>query len=295
MPQTTTRPAFTLVELLVVITIIVVLLALLTPALNTAIYRAELTVCASQLRGIGMNVTMYANEYKRYYPYRGLERVNNAANGNPPNYDQPAIIKYHPVTTERPFDQRETLRRAMAINKALNDPLTGELDMEADAEIIFTSYNLWWGFTYYNQPSPKAMNKLGDYWNYSGDRFDVLAGDRDLVRPGTDVQTSHSDEMYGEGTLYPRVWQNEQGPWLIAAGRMTFSCWYSSNEQIALTLAEGRRSPVDNNFVMSDGSVRQYDRVHWNRFEELDRIRTVSTFSNGWRGSEQGHDYMYVP
>lgn len=39
--------AFTLIELLVVITIIVVLLALLVPALDKAIYQAQLSVCAA--------------------------------------------------------------------------------------------------------------------------------------------------------------------------------------------------------------------------------------------------------
>jgi len=42
--------AFTLVELLVVFTIIVILLALLVPALGRAIYHARLAQCAGRLR-----------------------------------------------------------------------------------------------------------------------------------------------------------------------------------------------------------------------------------------------------
>jgi len=290
--------AFTLIELLVVITIIVVLLALLVPAMEKAIYRAELTVCASQLRGIGSSVTMYAHEYKRFYPYRGLEGTLNPANGRPPNYDQAAEIKYHPAVTDRPFDQRQTLRIAMPnLNKQLSDPLTGYLDLEADAEVIFAPYNLWWGFTYYNQTNPRVMHKIGENWSYNNagaiEMHNVLAGDRDLVRPGTDSQSSHPDDVHGDGTMVRRVWQNQQGPWLIAAGRMTMACWFSSGSDVFLELTSGRRSPVDNNYVMNDGSVTLINRVQWDKFKERGRVRTVSTYSNGWQGGE--FDWMFVP
>ena len=61
--------AFTLIELLVVITIIVVLLSILVPALDKAIYRAELVRCAGgNLKVMASGVTTYAMENKRYYP-----------------------------------------------------------------------------------------------------------------------------------------------------------------------------------------------------------------------------------
>jgi prepilin-type N-terminal cleavage/methylation domain-containing protein len=285
---------FTLIELLVVVTIIVVLLALLTPALDKAIYRAELTMCASQLRGIGSSVTMYANESKRFYPYRGLHSRANPANNRPHYYDQPAEVKYHPAVAERPYDQRQTLKIAMpGLNKQMNDPLTEYIDIEGPAEVIFSPYNLWWGFTYYNPPGGETMLKLGESWTHDGEKYDVLAGDRDLVRPGVDVQSSHSDDVHEPGVLTQLHRQNEQGPWLIAPGGMTISCWWSSTEEIALSLTPGTRSPVDNNYVMTDLSVAMFDRVHWDKVEERGRLRTVSTYSNGWRGGE--YDYMYLP
>lgn len=288
-----TRSAFTLIELLVVVTIIVILLALLVPAMDRAIYRAELLVCASQLRGIGVSVTTYANEYKRYYPYRGLT-ADRDANGRPSYYDQPAELKYHPAVTMRPFDQRQTLRVAMpALSKQMNDPLTEFIDLEADAEVVFSSYNLWWGFTFFNPGTQKSMNKLGDFWTYDNERFNVLAGDRDLVRPGVDAQSSHADGVYGAGILRQLYCQNAQGPWLIAPGRMTISLWYSDPADITTGYTNHERGLLDNNYVMSDGSVAQFDRVHHDRFKELGRIRTVSTYSNGWRGPE--YDYMFVP
>src|SRR5687767_2102205 len=70
---------FTLVELLVVIAIIVVLLALLTPAMDQAIYQAELTVCGTRTRAIAMGALDYAGANRRAYPYRkGVQDKNTA-------------------------------------------------------------------------------------------------------------------------------------------------------------------------------------------------------------------------
>jgi len=57
--------AFTFVELLVVITIIVVLLALLVPALDEAVYQADLAVCATHQHGIGVGAVAYALNHAR--------------------------------------------------------------------------------------------------------------------------------------------------------------------------------------------------------------------------------------
>lgn len=57
------RPAFTLVELLTVITIIGLLVALLMPALGRARAGARTAVCISRLRELGRGLSLYANEY----------------------------------------------------------------------------------------------------------------------------------------------------------------------------------------------------------------------------------------
>ena len=60
---------FTLVELLVVITIISALAALLLPAIATAKDRAKSVVCVNNQKQIGMAFSGYLNDNNGYYPY----------------------------------------------------------------------------------------------------------------------------------------------------------------------------------------------------------------------------------
>ena len=60
---------FTLLELLIVISIIAILAAMLLPALGKARQAARNSVCKSQLKQIGTALVLYVSDYGDYFPY----------------------------------------------------------------------------------------------------------------------------------------------------------------------------------------------------------------------------------
>jgi len=60
---------FTLIEMLVVIAIIVLLAALMTPMVNNALFRSRMAACMNNLRQIGHATNMYQIENNGHYPF----------------------------------------------------------------------------------------------------------------------------------------------------------------------------------------------------------------------------------
>ena len=241
-------PAFTLVEMLVVITIIIVLLSLLTPAMDRAMYVAELTTCAARLKAIATGVTAYASGNGRAYPYRPT--LQPGATWRRPNciYD-----------TQFGLDDRPYFRDSFPSNTLL-DPLCGKIDLRntPPGNYVFSNYELWFGMSFATANGGRGLLRLGDRleWKdnsrgavYDG-RFDVLASEEDLIEPSYNYRScvSHPDV---EGLTRPEVHNG---------GGYILSRWVLYSE-VPVAVPRG---PIDANFACADGSVIRIDNVLWN-------------------------------
>ena len=256
-PEPTT--GFTLVELLVVITIIVVLLSILAPAMDQAIYQAELAVCGTRLKGIADGLSLYAVDFHRRYPHR--PQASGDPGWKPNNIYVGGAIDGTP--TGNPFetaaDDRKLLKGYLSINGHFNDLLSPrEVDFEySDPQTqIEVSYHLWYGWQYNESIVEKGMFKVGDRFTWStGDRqytFDFLASDVDGMDAESNAAGStiagHPDK---DGQMRESVLQDGSdvaGTAETDTLQYTFSRWYS----------ETGRGVIDTQFVSSDTSVRRY-------------------------------------
>ena len=88
---------FTLIELLVVMVIIALLVGLLLPALARAKEEARKTQCRSNLRQIGLAITMYANDNAGWSPAMYGNMVLNTASSYVYPWEDPATIVAEPL------------------------------------------------------------------------------------------------------------------------------------------------------------------------------------------------------
>lgn len=243
--------AFTLIELLVVVTIIVLLLALLMPALDKAIYQAQLAVCGAHVRGVAIGGINYAMGSQRHYPFPGEPKD-----------------RHHTVLTSGGWDLRPLLRPYIDLDGQLQCPMTQKMDFETPQEDTFVlwgisaDYSLWfgWKWTTAYKTQEQGMYKVGDRFTWSGNaegvsRFDLLASDwnDDMPQGGHFVQASHPD---ADGVMREIDLQHAEAYWLGGrVQRVTLSWWENSQTST--------RGTIDRNFAHDDGSVSRVTGQAW--------------------------------
>jgi len=267
-----TNSAFTLIELLVVITILVMLLALLMPALDQAVYQAELAVCGARLDAVATGAQTYALNFKRAYPHRRAALW-------------PQILS---IWSAGNIDDRLVMRDYIPINAALRCPLSGKVDLAREdvdeaGRIVaaYSSYNIWFGFTYaISGVKTSPLKKLGDRWTYTlGQELitsDLLAMDTDM--PSEVYRQAINSHPDSDGVLYP--WVMDNAPYEEAAGFLPTA---GTRFALAYLWETGGldRGAVDNNYVHTDGSVTRITGVEFID-REMVRLRRNSNGSTEW-------------
>jgi prepilin-type N-terminal cleavage/methylation domain-containing protein/prepilin-type processing-associated H-X9-DG protein len=134
------RRGFTLVELLVVIAIIILLLAMLLPAIQKIREAANKVVCASNLRTIGQAVALYLSDSKQYYPSGGgdnpVPRTLNPQGVPSGRAEQDWGWMYQIL----PYVENDNLWRLRSNTPLVPDPAHGGelIDRTGDAAILAT-------------------------------------------------------------------------------------------------------------------------------------------------------------
>ena len=264
------QAAFTLVELLVVVTIIVVLLALLVPAIDRAMYAARMAVCGANLRGLGWMVTSYAQDNKKAYPERKAI-INPVATLSTPNGD----------ALSTPADDRVPLVRSglFPLNKVFNDPLCEAIDVErslASSELQLP-FNLWWSFKWTTQPNEQSLNRLyGRLTRTKGTiqySFNVLASDLEAMNGLGTSDTAFIAHPDQSGKMYNvRLQDDVESPGATST-KFTYTKWTSRN-------VVQPRPPVDLNYVKTDNSVARFDGVTYDEERKGGRLIYVWWWMN---------------
>jgi prepilin-type N-terminal cleavage/methylation domain-containing protein len=244
---------FTLVELLVVVAIVVVLLALLAPALDKAVYQAQLVQCAGNQKSVAAAVHQYAFDHQRVYPDR------NIVGRQSPGLITPTLLASHiPDTDGRPYDVRPQLRKYIRINDQLNDPFVEPVDVDyiepVPSTLVFASYGMYFGWTFTPANGGPGMMRLGDRWTWNQRQHSLLLGDWELLWNPANISAGPSSA--------------ERYPVPIYLGNATQSYWIS---------AERERGMLDMNYASQDGSVRRLDHV----LIEDARLTPTPYYSNG--------------
>ena len=245
-PRTVSRATplgFTLVELMVVVAIISLLMAMIVPAVEQAMYEAKLARCLAQLDGIAVGAHTYAMSNKTWYPVPPAGRR----------------IQHQPDELAQPGEPDKDLRRVLEGYIPLDlllCPLTGAIDLSYEANYpethVYSPYALFFGREFKTTDGKDHPNgdgglmRLGDRlgWHAASEGetwyFRVIASDlNDYLFTNKWVQTSHPDL---NGRMENIVLQN--GP--LGDFSVTHSRW------------QLKRRKIDLNFAFTDGSAHLY-------------------------------------
>lgn len=258
--STSDNKAFTLVELLVVISLISLLMALILPAIGQARYQAKVATCAAQLKGMGHAVTAYAVDFRMRYPTAAPPPDEANLAGHNWFYTvwdrswtwsgQGQSILPAPLAGYR-YNLRPVYREYLggSLNTHARCPLASPLYHDVDMDTFHMSnYMLYMTnnrfnklMSFHDDGTDYVSSKVGHAWSPSGrpdHKFTLLASDaafHDLWGTNGSAVTGHPD--FQGSDEHPSVINTHTGYLLGRPGTKT-------------------SAPL--NFLDGDGSVHTY-------------------------------------
>jgi len=250
---------FTLVELLVVIAILSILMSLLQPALRSAIFKTKTTVCASNLKQVGISYLTYADDYADLYPFAERKHQDNPADWYCDLNRWQGYRHWEPRSLKHTdhWDLKETLKPYFGTTKAVIDSFkcphmkgvhpnyTGS-DYAVFPNISTTYQEIGWDPSTNLSPygnKKGIMRRLGDGWGTKTtfQRMFILASDT----AGCETSDLSGHFWGNHGSL--------NDPGIPSHIGMNYTRIFSTPF-------------MDGNFLIDDGSVHLKDRLIIGKF-----------------------------
>lgn len=229
-PTIRRRMGFTLVELLVVIGIIALLIGILMPTLTQARERAKAIKCMANMRSVGQQLLIYAQENGGWlFPVGPW--IDHWSNGEPPRYESLGTNQYPwnrwqmyagfdftapapPNPLPPPGNEAQYSISYAANGVASYGPLLGEvhkwnppvLQCPSDESVTGNSYIL----NKHLQRSPEQLLRLGKHANKSNSEV-ILMGEKVTVRDDCYMEVMSDDPSQGQlQTEFTRVVESQR-------------------------------------------------------------------------------------
>lgn len=188
-----TRKQFTLIELIVVISIIVILAGILLPALSLARSTARGSYCKNSLKQLGIGMTMYNDNFAGIYP---TVRWNSGAKTR----WQSALNPYIGGSVTDPLSGSDATGNNIVINKTLKCPETAYSSFQLDSSAF---------------PGKKREDYLrtGSY-GYNWATFGPFEGDTAVIKkfPVKNVRIKRPSQTVMIGDSYGDAKKQENRP-----------------------------------------------------------------------------------
>jgi len=255
------RPGFTLIELLVVVAIIALLIAILLPSLNRARDSAKKTVCASNLKGCGTAIGVYAAQWSDFVPvYPGWPGLANLYDVPMTNINDPvpgfceSIMNIAKDMSAYQAGGEDSIRKFFycPANRFMNIDLLWYTDLGNHKRTL--------GFQWYNEKGSFVQG--AGPWNYS---LNVTRQPPMDFRRKMGIQYASSSELASDNIIYTP---------LITNNAVTSVLKFVNTSFIQNVSHYAGTAPLGGNALAMDG------HVDWRKWTPANLTWYNTTFQN---------------